>query len=387
MKKFLLVFALLLVAVSIYFSYQLGKKNQDVAKAGASTEQLYPYILYSQEDLYRDEGSVLAPLGVPVSLSYDIVLFDLRNSETATLTQGGLKNRFCASSDGKVYYDVGRKGGEDIWAIDLKKKTQYLFVSGEGYVSGSGASDYDHYAAAPTCSHDGKYIAFEGNPDGYRAILRVDADGRNIRMLSRQAMAHCGSPEYSPDDKWIAYDCLPVRADGKYDQFDIWVMGSDGSGQQLIFSEPGTNSHRPVWRPKGKERWLLFYSMIGSKYGIRAVLLDNDNKILRLDKLVDDGYENMNPHWSPDGKYVIYQSRRPFENSKGGIVDDYDVYTFEFNPDIPCRPIPVSKGNFKETNPIWCGFSSNEVWGSDLSGYLSDGIVVDSAMMKQKKGI
>lgn len=363
-----IVISLVVVAI-VLAAFFFGRGFRDIEKP---TNQKYPYVFYTQERIIADSETYFG-----FTVHNDIVVTDLRSSETLLITTDGFKKRFSISPDGLIYYDVGEKDKESIWVINLKKKTQYPFVRSNGYISGSTASQYQHFAANPAVSPDGKNILFEGNQTTFRTIFCINSDGTGLRMVTRGAGAHCGSPSWSPDGKYIAYDCLPYSDNGQYGDFSIWVMQENGVDEKMVFSQTGTNNHRPTWRPKGG-RWLLFYSMIGDEYGIRAILLDSKNEVKRIVKVADDGYNNINPRWSPDGKYIIYQSNRAYAKSYNKLVDDYDIYCIEFDPDLPRKPVPVSKQKMHEVNPCWAVINDNKVWGKNLLGYLSDGIVLDS---------
>lgn len=76
-------------------------------------------------------------------------------------------------------------------------------------------------------------------------LWRIDVDGSDLRPLDQTPGRRCGSPQWSPDGKSIAYD---VMGDGKgYGDAQIAVIGTDGSESRLI-----GGGAVPAWSPDGK---------------------------------------------------------------------------------------------------------------------------------------
>jgi Tol biopolymer transport system component len=87
----------------------------------------------------------------------------------------------------------------------------------------------------PVWSPDGGQVAFTRRQHDHWEIYVVDADGGNLKRLSETpalpngAAGNSVSPAWSPDGHHIAF--LTDRT-GKW---EMWVMGSDGSNQHLMF--------------------------------------------------------------------------------------------------------------------------------------------------------
>jgi Tol biopolymer transport system component len=79
----------------------------------------------------------------------------------------------------------------------------------------------------PSYSSDGKHIAFASNRAGdANDIWVADADGANQMRLTWSS--HGGSPRWSPDDQWIAYDSTVVD-----NLFDLYVIRASGGALLL----------------------------------------------------------------------------------------------------------------------------------------------------------
>jgi eukaryotic-like serine/threonine-protein kinase len=105
---------------------------------------------------------------------------------------------------------------------------------------------------SPHLSPDGARIAFasrRATPDRI-AIWAADKDGSKASQLSSSG-GPCGTPRWSPDGGWIAFDC---NVDG---QWDVFVMDSAGGQVRRLTDAPG-NGTVPSWSVDGK--WIYHAS-------------------------------------------------------------------------------------------------------------------------------
>ncbi|HZU75971.1 MAG TPA: hypothetical protein VFA70_04350, partial [Dehalococcoidia bacterium] len=58
----------------------------------------------------------------------------------------------------------------------------------------------------PSLSPDGALLAFRSARTGTSEIWVSTANGGTARRLTHSGGAQCGSPDWSPDGRWIAYD-------------------------------------------------------------------------------------------------------------------------------------------------------------------------------------
>lgn len=75
-------------------------------------------------------------------------------------------------------------------------------------------------------------------------ITNVDGSGR--KLLVDSPGHNCGSPDWSPDGRWVAYDTWPV-ASTNWDATQVAVVPSDGSKPPQLLG-PGA---MPSWSPDG----------------------------------------------------------------------------------------------------------------------------------------
>lgn len=195
------------------------------------------------------------------------------------------------------------------------------------------------YDAEATASPDGKWIVFTSQRGGDIDLWRMDMDGRNLRQLTRRA-GYDGGAVVSPDGKRIAWRTnYPVGEAGiaKYQdllrqhlvepmQMDLWVMDADGSNPLQVTKLPGA-AFAPIFTPDGKG--LVFASNHhdrqgqGRAFDLFRIRLDGTG----LERLTFTGTFNSFPHFSPDGKQLLWVSGRVMNGPR-----QYNVFVAEWVP-------------------------------------------------------
>jgi Tol biopolymer transport system component/DNA-binding winged helix-turn-helix (wHTH) protein len=104
---------------------------------------------------------------------------------------------------------------------------------------------------------------------------------------------------YTPDGRVV----YASQAGGSW---DIWVMNADGSNRQQLTADAGVNAHAEV-APDG--RHIVFASNRAGTFNVWRMDGDGGNPV----RLTAGGGEKF-PHWSPDGRWVVYNSVSPDES-------------------------------------------------------------------------
>jgi len=163
---------------------------------------------------------------------------------------GAAPKRLEIASQFATYPAVARKGNRlafsrgvedtDVWRLQVGNKPEPLLVSSAMDVSAE-------------FSPDGRRIAFGSGRGGEgMAIWLANADGSGLVQLTRGPEDYHGSPQWSPDGRWIAFD-----ARGKDGRWNIKVVESSGGQARQLPSGP-FSSPVPAWSHDGK--WIYFTS-------------------------------------------------------------------------------------------------------------------------------
>jgi Tol biopolymer transport system component len=188
-------------------------------------------------------------------------------------------NRYCAF--------VHSRGNLNLTLIirDTKLKKDATFDPGGGFAG----------MRHPTLAPDGSRVVFSMANVAGAQLISVDNQGKDRKDLTRTALNQW--PAFSPDGKQIAFSS---SRDG---DFEIYVMDADGGNVRRLTKSPGLDA-RPAWSPDGKR--LAFTSNRSGHYEV--ILMDADGANPRR---LDTGAErDDHAAWHPDGKQLLLVSER-----------------------------------------------------------------------------
>ena len=155
---------------------------------------------------------------------------------------------------------------------------------------------------SPAVSPRGDRLAYTQTLDDVN-IWRIELDASRRSQSARELIASTFSdhgPDYSPDGSRIVFASGRSGGDG------IWVCQRDGSAPRLLFDCGPYVTGSPRWSPDG--RWIAFDSRFGSAGNPDIYLISADGGQPR--RLTTDVAEDVVPSWSRDGQSLYFASTR-----------------------------------------------------------------------------
>ena len=207
--------------------------------------------------------------------------------------------------------------------------------------------------------------AFGLSPSGVRAVLEargdiftVPVEHGSARNITDSPGVHELNPAWSPDTKWIAY--LSDRT-GEY---EIYIRPQKGGDETRVTTDGGVYRYGPVWSPDSKKLlyWdktlRLWYVDVDQKkpveidrgeyisidggswspdsrwvaYSKTEANLSNAVYLYSLEQkkstpVTDSFYDNTEPVFEPNGKYLYFLSQRFYYPSAGRFDDRFNYYS------------------------------------------------------------
>ncbi len=180
----------------------------------------------------------------------------------------------------------------NVWRIELD--TQGRSTSQTELIA---STFWDH---GPDYSPDGKQIVFASARSGGDGIWVCDSDGSRPRLLIDCGPYVSGTPRWSPDGRWIAFDSRfndPATGGNP----DIYIISADGGQPRRLTTNPAEDIV-PSWSRDG--RWIYFSSMRSGSQQIWKASVDGGAAIQVTS---DGGFES---YESPDGRYLYFTKGR-----------------------------------------------------------------------------
>jgi Tol biopolymer transport system component len=169
-------------------------------------------------------------------------------------------------------------------------------------------TDSPGYDAEGSYSPDGKHIVFCSNRSGPKnlELYIMDADGSNVRQLTRASGCYNGGPFFSPDGKRVIF-----RSDRKKkDHLQLYVINSDGTGERALSDDLNWVFWAPFWYKDGKH--IVYTAADHSKpfarpnYDLWWMNVDTGKKV----RLTYAPGADVLPVFSPDGRMLMWTSTR-----------------------------------------------------------------------------
>jgi Tol biopolymer transport system component len=149
-------------------------------------------------------------------------------------------------------------------------------------------------------------------------------------------------PTWSPDGKLIAYTHFPYL-DTAFANYEIWILNIETGEKRFL-----CYGFQPDFSPNGKK--IAFVDVIN--YGIAIINVNGDS-------LVHLTYgRGLSPHWSPDGKRILFWSGQKIWTIK---IDGTDEKVLISNAKM------IGEADWSPVNPNQLVCSGLWYWGYDTS--------------------
>lgn len=240
--------------------------------------------------------------------------YDGANERQLTKTSSINISPFFSPKSEEVYFTSYMDGDPQLYKVNVYSSKVSRVASFPGIV------------AAPAISPDGNKIACVLTRDGNSEIYVLDLKGRVIKRLTYH-WAIDTSPTWSPDGRLIAF------ASDRSGRPQVYIMDSDGLNVRRLTYE-GRYNDSPVWSQRSDRITFVSRTKAG-RFDIASI--DTSGTDYRI--LTEVG-TNENPHFSPDGKHIIFSSNR---------LGPRDIYTM----DIAGRNQRRLTRSGGCSNPVW----------------------------------
>ncbi|HWL91168.1 MAG TPA: hypothetical protein VNP90_07355 [Actinomycetota bacterium] len=217
--------------------------------------------------------------------------------------------------------------------VNVNDDIAVIRTDGTGYRNLTRSHDANEWG--PVWSPDGRRIAYSSDENGFPQLFVMHADGSHARQLSDVWGEY---PAWSPDGSRIAFESSMGGSTPFGDpDYDVWVIGADGSGEANLTAAPDSGDKYPTWSPDGL--WIAFESTRGTPPSFEPPphdlerLSDDDVWVMRAD---GSGLRNLTmdlvrqdkfPDWSRRGLLVDREGSIVIVDPRTGSQDDVSERT------------------------------------------------------------
>jgi Tol biopolymer transport system component len=161
----------------------------------------------------------------------------------------------------------------------------------------------------------GKRRRYQWDFDAHMAIFEADPDGGNLKQLTH-AKGYNAEGSYSPDGKQIVF----CSNRGGKENLELYVMDADGANVRQLTRVPGCYNGGPFFSPDGKR--VVFRSDRKEKDRLQLYVVDVDGKN-ELALTDEPKWVQWGPFWYKDGKHIVYAAADHGDPTKR---PNYDIY-------------------------------------------------------------
>ncbi|HLG64117.1 MAG TPA: hypothetical protein VKY19_19390 [Ktedonosporobacter sp.] len=397
MRRILSVMPVLLLVISavVLFSSRNNSTTHSQIRSAAITAHNYRYYILKGPGGFVLARAARGPHGEPAETPQPLAPLGNGFGQYETDSVGSIQ----LSPDGQyLAIDGVREGGEQVWIYDTQRMMvslqppavmgnflhwlpgshSFLYrpmfpMGSNAPIDGNGWNPGLWIVDAATGAHrnidigapSASLIDAAASPDGSRIIYSTTpglgmgsdtflmrSDGSNrVHLFSTGggAQSVAGLFAWSPDGKRIAYERIsdsstPFLPSG------LWVMDSQGGGQQRLADADGGHDYAPVWSPDSRKiAFVVRTNVNDQRADVQAEALQSAIGVVDIDsgssRLVglpaQTGVQmSINPLWTSDSASVTFTAMNPANKIVGGTPRYWsaDVSQDRSSP----QPVPLT---------------------------------------------
>jgi Tol biopolymer transport system component len=279
------------------------------------------------------------PAGKIAFLSFRDEFKGQSNREIYLVTPDGLVNltrNSCADDEP----DWSPDGTRIAWSSDREGDFEVFVMDADG---GNVERLTESGGLTPRWSNDGTKIAFTKGA----SIVVMNADGSDPKViLESRPAARADEPclmggfpgGWSPDDDRVMYYAAVPTSGTELGRGYVCTVTVDGSSEvEAVVSEPPALNVEPTWSPDG--RFVAFRSIRDGNSDIYVLDLDTGKE----SRLTDFEGLDIEPDWSPDGEWIAFGSNRDGQQTT-------DIYIMRKDGSDVRR---LTDHEAKDSYPVW----------------------------------
>lgn len=213
-----------------------------------------------------------------------------KNTEIYKMTSSGNQSLLTTSYNDS--YPVWSPDGSHLAFLSVINKKQHLaIVDADGTNMHILAEKITAKDVSPAWAFDSQMVAFACMPDQRTSICLVPVNGNWIQIMPGN-WASLGDIQWAPADPIILFH---ATTDSSRNIFAYTTYSN--SIHQL--TDNRSQDYAPTWSPDGRK--IAFVSNRNGTNGIYTMNIDGTNPILQLPAIIHDQL-----HWSPDGNQIAF---------------------------------------------------------------------------------